>query len=75
VENGCKEGKEGWVDDFLEIGSGVAGAPGSGHVVDDGGLMGMVVESIGIGEVIIIILLGDGKVNEVIDLVLRHTVG
>ena len=63
------------MDDFLEIGSGVAGAPGSGHVVDDGGLMGMVVESIGIGEVIVIILLGDGNVDEVIDLVLGNIVG
>ena len=75
VENGGKGGKEGWVDDFLEIGSGVAGAPGSGHAVDDGGLMGMVVESIGIGEIIVIILLGEGKADEVIDLVLGNTMG
>ena len=63
------------MDDFLEIGSGVAGAPGSCHAVDDCRLMGMVVESIGIGEVIVIILLGDGNVDEVIDLVLGHSLG
>jgi hypothetical protein len=61
------------VDDFLEIGSGVAGAPGSCHAVDDGRLMGMDVESIGIVEVIVIILLGNGNVDEVIDQVLGHT--
>ena len=38
MENGGKGGEEGWVDDFLEIGSGVTGAPGSGHAVDNGGL-------------------------------------
>jgi len=37
--------------------------------------MGMVVKSIGIGEVIVIILLGDGNVDEVIDLVLGHSLG
>ena len=60
----AREGKRaGPVDDFLEIGSGVAGAPGSGHAVDDGGLMGMVVESIGRGEIVVIKLRGEGKVH------------
>jgi hypothetical protein len=64
VENGGKGGAEGWVDDVLEIGSGVTGGPGSGHAVDDGGLMSMVVESIaGIGEIIVIKLRGEGKVH------------
>ena len=63
------------MDDFLEIGSGVMGAPGSCHAVDDCRLMGMVIERIGIGEVIVIILLGDGNVDEFIDLVLGHSLG
>ena len=76
VENGGKGGKEGGLDDFLEIGSGVAEAPGGGHAVDDGGLMGMVVENVlGIGDIVVVILLGEGKVDEVIDLILGHTVG
>ena len=64
VENGGKGGEEGWVDDVLEISSGVTGGPGSGHAVDDSGLMGMVIKSIaGIGEIIVIKLLGEGKVH------------
>ena len=63
VENGGKGGEEGWVDDVLEIGSGVTGGPGSGHAVDDGGLMGMVVKSIGRREIVIVKLLGKGKVH------------
>ena len=48
VENGVKRWKQGWVDDLLEIGSGVAGAPCSRHAVDKRGLMGMVVKIAGI---------------------------
>jgi hypothetical protein len=63
VENGGEGGEEGWVDDVLEISSGVAGGPGSGHAVDEGGLMGMVVESIRRGEIVVIKLRGEGKVH------------
>ena len=63
------------MDYFLEIGSGVAGAPCSRHAVDKRGLMGMVVEITGIAEVIGIIPLVDGSVDEVIDHVLGHTRG
>ena len=63
------------MDDFLEIGSGVAGAPGSRHAVDKCGLMGMGVESIRITEVIGIIPLVDDNVDEFIDHVLGHTFG
>ena len=63
VENGGKGGEEGWVDDVLEISCGVTGGPGSGHAVDEGGLMGMVVESIGRGEIVVIKLRGEGKVH------------
>ena len=63
VENGGEGGEEGWVDDVLEISSGVTGGPGSGHAVDEGGLMGMVVESIGRGEIVVIKLRGEGKVH------------
>ena len=63
MENGGKGGEESGVDDVLEIGSGVTGGPGSGHAVDDGGLMGMVVESIGREEVVVIKLRGKGKVH------------
>jgi hypothetical protein len=63
VENGGKGGEEGWVDDVLEISSGVTGGPGSGHAVDEGGLMGMVVESIRRGEIVVIKLRGEGKVH------------